>query len=91
MPPYQAAESSAAVLVYADAITRANSLDTEKIRDALAATEMQTFYGNIKFASTGQNTAKPMVLRQIQNGEYKLVAPLEWADSKFMYPREVMY
>ena len=91
VPPYQAAESSAAVLVYADAIERAGSLDTEKIRDALAATEMQTFYGNIKFAPTGQNTAKPMVLRQIQNGEYRLVAPLEWADSKFMYPREVMY
>ncbi len=91
VPPYQAAESSAAVLVYADAIERAGSLDTEKIRDALAATEMQTFYGNIKFAPTGQNTAKPMVLRQVQNGEYKLVAPLEWADSKFTFPREVMY
>ena len=79
------------MLVYADAIERAGSLDTEKIRDALAATEMQTFYGNIKFAATGQNIAKPMVLRQIQNGEYKLVAPLEWADSKFMYPRVIMY
>ena len=91
VPPYQAAESSAAVLVYADAIERAGSLDTEKIRTALAATEMQTFYGNIMFAPTGQNTAKPMVLRQIQNGEYKLVAPLEWADTKFNFPRQVMY
>ena len=91
VPPYQAAESSAAVLVYADAIERAGSHDTEKIRVALVATEMQTFFGNIKFAATGQNTAKPMVLRQIQNGEYKLVAPLAWADSKFNYPRSVMY
>lgn len=91
VPPYQAAESSAAVLVYADAIERAGSLDTEAIRDALADTEMQTFYGNIKFAPTGQNVAKPMVLRQIQNGEYRLVAPLEWADSKLVFPREVDY
>ncbi len=91
VPPYQAAESSAAVLVYADAIERAGSLDKEKIRDALAATDMQTFFGNVKFAKTGQNIAKPMVLRQIQNGEYKLVAPLEWADSKLVFPREVIY
>ena len=91
VPPYQAAESSAAVLVYADAIARAGSLDTEAIRDALAATDMQTFYGNVKFAPTGQNIAKPMVLRQIQNGEYKLVAPLAWADSKLMFPRNIDY
>ena len=91
VPPYQAAESSAAVLVYADAIERAGTLDTEAIREALVATDMQTFFGNIKFAPTGQNTAKPMVLRQIQNGEYKLVAPLEWADSKLVFPRQAMY
>ncbi len=91
VPPYQAAESSAAVLVYADAIARAGSLDTEAIRDALAATDMQTFYGNVKFAPTGQNIAKPMVLRQIQGGEYKLVAPLAWADSKLVFPRNVAY
>ena len=91
VPPYQAAESSAAVLVYADAIARAGSLDTEAIRDALAATDMQTFYGNVKFAPTGQNIAKPMVLRQIQNGEYKLVAPLDWADSTLMFPRNIDY
>ena len=91
VPPYQAAESSASVLVYADALERAGSLDTEAVRDALAATDMQTFYGNVKFAPTGQNIAKPMVLRQIQNGEYKLVAPSKWADSMLMFPRQIMY
>jgi len=87
VPPYQAAESSAAVLVYADAISRAGSFDTVKVRDALAATNMQTFYGNVKFAPTGQNIAKPMVLRQLQNGKYKLVAPSQWADTKLNFPR----
>jgi len=86
-PPYQAAESSASVLVYADAITRAGSFDTVKVRDALAATDMQTFYGNVKFAPTGQNIAKPMVLRQLQNGKYKLVAPSKWADTPLSFPR----
>ena len=49
-PPYQAAESSAALLVFKDAFERANSLDKDKVRDALAKTDMQTFYGNIKFS-----------------------------------------
>jgi branched-chain amino acid transport system substrate-binding protein len=83
-PPYQAAESSAAVLVLADAIERAGSLDPEKVRDALAATEMETFYGNIKFDSTGKNIAKPMVLRQIQKGKYIPVAPSKFAAGNYM-------
>ena len=88
VPPYQAAESSAAVQVFIDAMQRANSFDTVKVRDALAVTDMQTFYGNVKFAPTGQNTAKPMILRQVQNGKYQLVAPLKWADTKLVYPRK---
>jgi len=86
-PPYQAAESAAAVEVFANAISRAGSLDQTAVRNALAATDMQTFYGNIKFDSTGKNTAKPMVLYQVQNGQLKVVAPTKWADAKVIYPR----
>ena len=86
-PPYQAAESTAAVLVYVDALERAGSFDTKKVRDAIAATDMQTFYGNIKFDVTGKNIAKPMVLYQIQKGEYKVVAPTQWASSTLIHPR----
>jgi len=89
-PPYQAAESSAALLVWKDAFERANSFDTEKVRDALAKTDMQTFYGNIKFGSGGQNTAKPMVLFQVRcKGdvcENKVVAPTKWASAKLVHP-----
>ena len=89
-PPYQAAESSAALLVYKDAFERANSFDTEKLRGALAKTDMQTFYGNIKFGSGGQNTAKPMVLFQVRckgdKCENKVVAPTKWASAKLVHP-----
>jgi branched-chain amino acid transport system substrate-binding protein len=85
--PYQTAQASAAVLVWKDAFERANSFDTENLREALAATEMETFYGNIKFSKAGNNVAKPMVLRQIQGGQYKVVAPTQWASSKLVYPR----
>jgi branched-chain amino acid transport system substrate-binding protein len=86
-PPYQAAESTAAVQVFADAFTRAGSLDPQAVRDAIAATEMETFYGNIKFDETGKNIAKPMVLFQVLNGEYQVVAPTKWAAAKFVHPR----
>jgi len=85
-PPYQAAESSAALLVYKAAFERANSFDKDKVRDALAQTDMMTFYGPIKFSETGQNLAKPMVLFQVINGENKVVAPEKWAEAKLIYP-----
>ena len=88
--PYQAAEAAAAVVVWKDAFERADTFDTEKLRDALSRTELQTFYGNIKFAPTGQNIAKPMVLRQVQKGKYRVVAPVEWASWPLIYPRKSM-
>ncbi len=87
VPPYQAAESTAAVLVYADALARAGSFDTEAVREALSKTEIQTFYGNVLFDTTGKNIAKPMALRQIQNGKYVVVAPLAWAAAEVIHPR----
>ncbi len=88
-PPYQAAESTAAVLVFVDAFRRAGSFDSEKVRDAIAATDMQTFYGNIRFDETGKNVAKPMVLYQVQDGKYKVVAPTDWASAELVYPRRL--
>lgn len=85
--PYQAAESAAAVQVFADAFTRAGSLDPEAVRDAIAATELQTFYGNIKFDDTGKNIAKPMVLTQVKDGNYVVVAPTKWAAGEAVIPR----
>ena len=86
-PPYQAAESTAAVLTFVDAFKRAGSLDQAKVRDALAATDMQTFYGNIKFDETGKNIAKPMVLFQVLDGKFQVVAPTKWAAAKAVIPR----
>jgi len=86
--PYQAAQATAAVLVFKDAFERAGSLDPEKVRDSIAATDMQTFYGNVKFAPGGNNIAKPMVLRQIQDGHYNVVAPSKWASHKVNWPRK---
>ena len=86
--PYQTAQASAAIEIWADALRRANSMDTEKLRDALAATDLDTFYGHIKFDSAGKNISKPMVLRQIQHGKYVVVAPTKYASDKAEFPRQ---
>ncbi len=86
--PYQTAQASAAVYVFKDAFERAGTLDNQKLRDAISATDMKTFYGNIKFSEAGNNVAKPMVLRQIQNGEYNVVAPSDFASHKTNFPRK---
>lgn len=85
--PYQAAQSAAAVLVFADAFVRAQALDPKKVRDAIAATDMETFYGKIKFHASGKNIAKPMVLSQVIGGDYVIVAPGKWAAGKPVIPR----
>ena len=86
--PYQVAQASAVIQIWADAFRRAQSFDTAKLRNALARTNMQTFYGHIKFSKAGNNIAKPMVLRQIQNGKYVVVAPTKYASTPVEFPRK---
>ena len=85
--PYQIAQASAAVYVFKDAFERAGTLDKEALRDAIAETDLSTFYGQIKFSAAGNNIAKPMVLRQIQNGKYNVVAPSAFASHELNWPR----
>ena len=86
--PYQVAQASAAVYVFKDAFERAGTLDKDAVRDAIAETDLSTFYGQIRFSEAGNNIAKPMVLRQIQDGEYNVVAPSEFASHELNWPRK---
>lgn len=86
--PYQTAQASAAVYVFKDAFERAGSLDKEAVREAIASTDLSTFYGAIKFSAAGNNIAKPMVLRQIQDGVYNVVAPSTFASHALDWPRK---
>jgi len=86
--PYQTTQASAAVLVFKDAFERANSFDRDTVRDALAATDMDSFYGPIKFAPEGNNIAKPMYYRQINaSGGYDNVV----THKDINMPRKVDY
>lgn len=57
------------------------------MRDALAATELKSFYGPVKFDASGRNIAKSVVLSQVQGGKYVVVAPAQWAAGKPIIPR----
>jgi branched-chain amino acid transport system substrate-binding protein len=86
--PYQSAQASAAVYVWKEAFEAANSFDKDAVRDAIAAVEMETFYGDIKFSENGNNIAKPMFMRQIgSDGSYKLVETF----GDMVFPRNVKY
>jgi branched-chain amino acid transport system substrate-binding protein len=89
--PYQTAQASAAVYVWADVFKRAQSLDTEKVREALTKTDLATFYGGVKFAEDGSNPGKEIVMRQIQGGKYLVVSPAEVAVAPLIYPRDAHY
>jgi branched-chain amino acid transport system substrate-binding protein len=57
------------------------------VREALARTERETFFGRIKFDEHGRNIAKPMVLSQVRKGKYVVVLPKEWAGGEPIIPR----
>ena len=86
IPDYHAAQSSAGGLTLQLAIEKAGSLDPEKVREALVALDVETFYGRIKFNAQGLNVYKPMVTVQIQHGQVVTVWPPEVASAKAMYP-----
>jgi branched-chain amino acid transport system substrate-binding protein len=85
-PDYHVAMSTAACLALQRAIENAKSLDPKKVRDALAALDVMTFAGQLKFDSRGINTFKPMVVEQIQNGAHHTVYPANVADAPAKYP-----
>ena len=80
-PAYHATEAYAALLVAADALARAKSNDPAAIADALRTTKLDTAFGPVQFDAKGQN-AHPVLITQIQGGQYKLVWPADSAESK---------
>jgi branched-chain amino acid transport system substrate-binding protein len=75
----------ACVQILAAAVTRAGGLEREKIRDAVAATDMTTVVGPVKFRSDGTGIVQSVFVQWI-NGKQELVWPKEFATAAFAYP-----
>jgi branched-chain amino acid transport system substrate-binding protein len=74
-----------AVIVLAQAIEKAGSLDPEKVAKVLRENTFDSplsLGGKVQFAKGGQNIKAFSIVTQLQNGEYKRIYPAELADSK---------
>ena len=68
------------------AISDAKSLDSAKVRDALRNLNLNmTPFGPIKFDGSGQNQ-HPVMITQVQGGQYRVVYPPSAAESKPVVP-----
>jgi branched-chain amino acid transport system substrate-binding protein len=75
----------ACVEILAAAVTRAGFPDREKVRDAVAATSMNTVIGPVKFRADGTGIVAQALL-QWQNGKQELVWPKESATAALAFP-----
>jgi len=85
-PDYHAADGASVGVAMQAAIEKANSVDSQAVRDALAKLDITTFYGPIKFDDRGINTVHPMAVQQIQQGKLVTVWPSEIAEGPPQYP-----
>ena len=75
----------AAVQILSAAVTKANALDRDQIRDAVAATDMTTVVGPVKFRPDGTGIVQSVFVQWI-NGKQELVWPKESATAPLAYP-----
>jgi len=85
-PDYHGPQSAAALEVFYNAIRVAKTLDPAKVRDAIASSTFESFYGPIKFNELGVNVGKGMACIQIQHGKPVVVYPPKYAEAKAVYP-----
>jgi branched-chain amino acid transport system substrate-binding protein len=85
-PVYHSAAGYAGCIIYAEAVKRAGSLDSEKVREQLLKLEMRTMFGDYKVDGDGFQVAHKMVLFQWQDGKKVTVWPDELASGKPRFP-----
>ncbi len=86
---YHGAEAYASIYVVADALKRAKAPTPAAVREALAATDMMTAFGPVKFVAYGkkkQQNSLPTYLVQWQKGILETVWPKNVATKPYVYP-----
>ena len=86
VPTYHSGEAGASLLILADAIQTANSLNTTAVRTALGNMHIMTFFGEFQVNAAGLQIAHTMVLDQWQAGALKVVYPANVAQASVQYP-----
>jgi branched-chain amino acid transport system substrate-binding protein len=84
-PDYAEASAAAAGSILQLAVEAAGTIDPVKVRDALAAMDVETFYGKVKFGPTGQITSLEPPVFQIQGGKPVVIHPAGIKQADFKY------
>lgn len=88
---YHGAEAYAAMYVIADVLKRAKSFSAEDVRQAMAATDMMTAFGRVKFIAYDKKINQnklPTYLVQWIKGKLECVWPKEFATAKYIFPHK---
>ncbi len=85
-PVYHSAAAYGACQVYAEAIKRAGSLDSDKLREQLLKIKMTTIFGDYQVDERGFQLAHKMVLHQWQDAKKVTVWPAAVSEGKPLYP-----
>ncbi|GAA3947409.1 amino acid ABC transporter substrate-binding protein [Actinomadura viridis] len=85
-PQYHPAAASAACLALVLAVQGAGSTDADAVRTALETLDEQSFFGRIRFDSTGRNVFKHMTVIQVQRGRSVQVWPARSAAGGLVWP-----
>jgi branched-chain amino acid transport system substrate-binding protein len=80
-----AGPAHACVEILAAALGRAGAADRDKLRDAIAATDMTTVVGPVKFRPDGTGIVQSVFIQWL-NGKQELIWPKESATASFAYP-----
>jgi branched-chain amino acid transport system substrate-binding protein len=83
---YHSAGGYSGCQVLVEAIRRAGSLDSDKVRAAILALNLNTVFGAFKVDATGLQTAHTMLVFQWQDGKKVIVWPDELAAGKPRFP-----
>ena len=85
-PAVQSANSYAGCQIFVEAVRRAGTTDSEKLREALLALKTRTILGDFAVDQRGFQTGQKAVTIQWQNGEKVVVWPDELASGKPRFP-----
>ena len=86
LPSYVEASCTNALLILHLAIQKAGSFDPQKVRDAISALDVTTFFGPFRFDKRGINLKGIAFPVQIQKGKIASIYPKEYATGTIVYP-----
>jgi branched-chain amino acid transport system substrate-binding protein len=82
-------QEAVSMLILAQAIEKAGTLDVEKVAETLRANEWESplsLGGKVAFAPGGQNIKAQSLITQLQGGQYKRIFPADLADTDVVFP-----